>query len=69
MGPLMGAKIRRIGDDLLEDEFQDFSLGPLMVFDGGDFNPSEKDEKVNWDDEIPKIWKKKNMFQPPTSGL
>jgi len=29
--------------------------------DGG-FNPSEKYEFVSWDDEIPHIWKKINMF-------
>ena len=32
----------------------------------GGFKPSEKYEFVNWDDEIPNIWKSKKCSKPPT---
>ena len=32
----------------------------------GAFNPSEKYEFVNWDDEIPNIWENKKCSKPPT---
>ena len=33
----------------------------------GDFNPSEKYDFVNWDDDIPSRWKHKTSSEPPTS--
>ena len=32
----------------------------------GAFNPSEKYEFVNWDDDIPNIWKNEKCSKPPT---
>ena len=32
----------------------------------GGFNPSEKYEFVNWDDDIPNIWENKKCSKPPT---
>ena len=34
---------------------------------GGWTNPSEKYEFVNWDDDIPNIWKNKKCSKPPSS--
>ena len=41
-----------------------FLVGGLNMFE-----PSEKYEFVNWDDEIRNRWKKKKCSKPPTSNL
>ena len=40
-------------------------MTPLLHHLVGGFNPSPL--KVNWDDDIPNIWKNKKRLEPPTS--
>ena len=48
------------------------NLWLMMIDDGESITgwwstyPSEKYEFVNWDDDIPKIWKNKKCSKPPT---
>ena len=59
---------------LCENRYDYLSLGWITTVLLGGFNPSEKYEFVNWDDEIPNIyiyiWKviKKNCSKPPTTS-
>ena len=43
------------------------SISITTILVGGDFNPSEKNEFVSWDDDIPNIWKNKKCSKTPTS--
>ena len=52
------------------DDFGHGFLGSLQVESAilvGGFNPSEKYEFVNWDDEISNIWTNNKCSKPPTS--